>query len=463
MLRRTGVAVAALAALAALALASSAAPAGPGWQRVTDANLANINQLALARTPDGVLHLAWYRPAGSAQDLVHETLSADGTTVGAAAPIVSGWSALTNPSLLASGGGLRALFSGIRSTSTTDPYSGGTVYTATAPTSGSGWTLGPAAAPPSSAYASDVVGGATAQDGSPVASWSGTFGLFVHAGLSASAPSQLVQSACCGYEAGLATDSASGRTVLAWYSNATGAGGILAATVLPSLGSTSYLPGSATADRNSAASPIQQVGIAARLGAPGVYVAYGAGYPTWTRLDLWSQATGKTLEVASVAAGLGLPNVTAAPSGRLWVMWSAGGRLFAVRSNRAVTRFGPVTALAPPAGASSIWKLVGEGSLGPLDLFTSATAGGGIAFWHQRVLPPLTLAASVGAKRKVTFRVGDAGDAVPGAKVAVGGRTLTTGANGSAAATLAPGSYRATASIAGYRSAAASVRVPKKR
>src|SRR5512142_2067672 len=161
MLRRTGVAAAALAAVAALALASPAAPAGGGWQRVTDANLANINQLALARTPDGVLHFAWYRPSGSAQDLVHETLSADGTTMGAAAPIVSGWSALTNPSLLASGGGLRALFSGIRSTSTTDPYSGGTVYTATAPSSGSGWTLGPAAAPPSSAYASDVVGGGT--------------------------------------------------------------------------------------------------------------------------------------------------------------------------------------------------------------------------------------------------------------------------------------------------------------
>ncbi|MGZ4388322.1 MAG: hypothetical protein ACXVZL_02970 [Gaiellaceae bacterium] len=256
-------------------------------------------------------------------------------------------------------------------------------------------------------------------------SWSGTFGLFVHAGLSASAPSTKVQSACCGYEAALATDSASGETVLAWYSNATGAGGTLAATVLPSLGSTSYLPGSATADRNSAASPVQQVGIAARVGAPGVYVA-------------------------------------AAPSGRLWVMWSAGGRLYAVRSNRAVTRFGPVTALAPPPGSSSVWKLVGEGSLGPLDLFVSATAGGGIAFYHRRVLPPLTLAASAGAKGKVGFRVGDAGDPVSGAKVAVGGRTLTTGAGGSAATTLAPGSYRATASLAGYRAATARVRVPKK-
>ncbi|HSP70884.1 MAG TPA: hypothetical protein VLN26_00860 [Gaiellaceae bacterium] len=464
MLRRTGVAAVALGALAALALASSAMPAGgSSWRRVTDANLANINQLALARTPDGVLHLAWYRPSGSAQDLVHETLSANGATVGAAAPIVSGWSTLTNPSLLAAGGGLRALFSGIRSTSTSDPYSGGTLYTATAPASGSGWTLGPPAAPPSSAYASDVVGGAAAQDGSPVSSWSGTFGLFVHAGLAPSAPSTKVQSACCGYQAGLATDSASGQTVLAWYSNASGAGGILAATVLPSLGSTSYLPGSATADRNSAASPVQQVGIAARIGAPGVYVAYGVGYPTWKQIALWSHSTGKTLRVASVGAGLGLPDVAAAPSGRLWAMWSAGGRLYAVRSNRAVTRFGPVTALAPPPGSTSVWKLVGEGSLGPLDLFVSATAGGGIAFYHQRVLPPLTLTASLGAKGRVTFRVGDAGDAVPGAKVVVAGRTLTTGAGGSAATTLAPGAYRAAASIAGYRPAAASVRVPKKR
>ncbi|HEY6053220.1 MAG TPA: hypothetical protein VIU86_04775 [Gaiellaceae bacterium] len=460
MLRRPGVLAAGLAVLA-LAVASSAAPAG-SWKRVTDANLANINQLALARTPDGVLHLAWYRPSGSAQDLMHETLSANGASVGTAAPIVSGWSTLTNASLLASGGGLRALFSGIRSTSTTDPYSGGTVYTATAPASGSGWTLAPAAAPPSSAYASDVIGGAATQDGTPVSSWSGTFGLFVHAGLASSAPSTKVQSACCGYEAALATDSASGQTVLAWYSNATGAGGTLAATVLPSLGSTSYLPGSATADRNSAASPIQQVGIAARIGAPGVYVAYGVGYPTWKQLDLWNHSTAKTLRVASAASGLTLPNVAAAPSGRLWVMWSAGGRLYAVRSNRAVTRFGPAAALAPPPGASSVWKLVGEGSLGPLDLFVSATAGGGIAFYHQRVLPPLTLTASVGAKGKVGFRVGDAGDAVPGAKVAVGGKTLTTGAGGTATTTLAPGAYRATASLAGYRPATASVRVKKR-
>ena len=127
------------AALAAAVLVSLAAAeaATAAWQRTSDGNLGNITQLALARTPDGVLQLAWYAPAGGAQTLLHETLSADGKTVGAPSPVVSGWQALTNPSLLAAGGGLRVLFSGIRSTSTTDPYSGGTVYTATAPASGS--------------------------------------------------------------------------------------------------------------------------------------------------------------------------------------------------------------------------------------------------------------------------------------------------------------------------------------
>jgi hypothetical protein len=423
--------------------------------------VAALATLALARTPDGVLHLAWYRHSGGAEDLLHETLSADGATVGAPAPIVSGWAALTNATLLSASGGLRAVFSGIRSTNTSDPYSGGTVYTATAPASGSGWTLAPVAAPQSSAYASDLVGGAVARDGSPVTSWATTFGLLVHAGLDPAVPSQLVQSACCGYQAGLATDSASGETVLAWYSNATAAGGILAATVLPSLGATSYLPGSATADRNSSVSSDQQVGIAARIGAPGVYVAYGAGYPTWRQLDLWSHTTGKTLRVASIGAGLRFPNLAAAPAGRLWVMWLSAGKLYAVRSNKAVTRFGPVTALAPPSGSSDVWKVVGEGSLGPLDLFVSATAGG-IAFYHARVLPPLTLSASAGAKGRVTFRVVDAGDPLPGAKVAVAGRTLTTGAGGSVAARLAPGSHRATASLAGYRVATASVRVPRR-
>src|SRR3954451_15073266 len=92
-----------LALFAALLLAAPAANAGgPGqWTRLGDENLANIDQAALARTPDGVLHVVWTIPAASNDTLVHAAVAANGS---AAAPnvIQSGWAAISSvPDVLA--------------------------------------------------------------------------------------------------------------------------------------------------------------------------------------------------------------------------------------------------------------------------------------------------------------------------------------------------------------------------
>ena len=229
----------------------------------------------------------------------------------------------------------------------------------------------------------------------------------------------------------------------------------LLADVLPSAGPLKYLPGSASESRDSAISTDQRIGITGRVGAPGVYVAFGAGYPTWKSLWLWEHGAGKakklwtgTVRRTSIAAG---------PGGRLWVMWvSSGETIYAMRSNPSATKFGAVVRVRAPAKTETVWKIFGEGSRGPLDLFVSVSTPGSLAFWHTQVLPGLTLSCKGGDV--VARTVTDAGDPVGGAKVKVGGKTLTTSGRGKASVDLPAGSYKAVATKAGYTSASARVR-----
>src|SRR5512144_2433912 len=89
--------LACLTLLAALLVAAPAAQAGaPGkWTQLGSANLANIDQVTLARTSDGVLHAVWTIPAPNNDTLVHDAIQPNGT---AAAPnvIQSGWASISS-------------------------------------------------------------------------------------------------------------------------------------------------------------------------------------------------------------------------------------------------------------------------------------------------------------------------------------------------------------------------------
>ena len=116
--------------------------------------------------------------------------------------------------------------------------------------------------------------------------------------------------------------------------------------------------------------------------------------------------------------------------------------------------------MAPPSGTTTIWKVGGDGALGPLDVLASVSAGGGLATWHTQVLPRLQLKA-VGSKKKATFTVTDAGDPVAGATVRAGGKRLTTNAAGKASGAFKAGRLAAAATKAGYTGASAAARVKK--
>jgi hypothetical protein len=429
---------------------------------MTDPTGRNIDEVALARTTDGALHVVWLRKDGTAWDLVHGTVDSSGRPVGQSSAIVAGWKTIGNPALVASADGLVALFPGVRGQSAGDPYDG-SIYVATAPASGAPWTLGPTQAVGAKTTASPGV--ALARDGTPILAWPNVNGVFFHHGIGG-AGDQRFPAACCSYQTNVATDAATGEVVVGWSSNANRNYGLYTLTVEPAVGEQHFLPGSADPTRSSARSADQRVNVMARRGAGGVYVAYCAGYPACTSVNLWRHGGGAPLVVARVR-GARVVNGATAPEGRLWVMWMAGNRLYATRSNRAATRFGPTVSTAPPSGTQSIWKLTGEGGLGPLDLFTAVTTGDGLATWQTRLFPALTLSAGrasvpAGDSATVTFTVTDAGDPVGDATVTLGDRTATSDGAGRVVFSLRPaaaGRLQARAESPGYVSASAAVAV----
>ena len=108
----------------AVIIAAAAAPAAQAasWKRVTTPDGASSDEVGLARTADGVLHVAWHHPTGpNTADLLHTVISAAGK-VGATSPVQSGWTGFTNPALVVEpGGGLRVFWGGFRSTDSSDP------------------------------------------------------------------------------------------------------------------------------------------------------------------------------------------------------------------------------------------------------------------------------------------------------------------------------------------------------
>jgi hypothetical protein len=447
---------------AALVVVGAGAAGPPGnWTRITETNDRNIDQVATARTADGVLHAIWTHRVGTRVDLMHTRIGANGQPIGQPNAVQTGWASMGNPDLVAlPGGGLRAFWGGIRSTSAGETNNA--LNTATAGSDGLSWALQAGkAAKDTNAYASTA--GAGLAGSTPVSAWATTFGTRVHFGTSPGDSDVAVQDGvgnCCGYQPDIATD-ASGQTYVGWYSNATNQAGLYVQGISPGgvVGSRLFVPGSATADRRSALSLDQRIGIAARLGG-GVYVAHGTGYPTFATVNLWRVgAAGPSFSIA--ARGAQDVNIAAAPEGRLWLMWQRSGKVYAVRTNKAATRVGPVTAVNPPSGTSTIWKVAGDGALGPLDVFASVSTGGGaLSTWHTQVLPRLQLKAT-GGKKKATFAVTDAGDPVAGVTVRIGGKRLTTNAAGKASAAFKAGRIAAAASKAGYTGAAAKASVKK--
>lgn len=466
-----------IAALAALTSPASAGTNG-SWTMLGQPNLDNIDQVALARTPDGVLHAIWTIPShnngGGGDDLVHDAIAPNGSA-GAVNPITTGWATLASvPDLVTEpDSSLRAFFGGIRTTNPNEPNSN--MNTATSPPSGAAWTV-PAGTivKGDSAYAGDD-GAAVLGDGTPFVSFGGTgAGTFVHRGLDPNTPNFELQGqlgGCCGYSPDVAVDP-TGPVFAAWVSNATNKEGVFAQSLDPATGAPSgapaHMPGSSTVFNgvDQSNQQLQRVPIVARAGG-GVFVAYPGGYPTTKKVLLWHVA-GPTSTTVGSSDSDHIVGLAADPSGRIWVFWADHATsvplVFARRSNKKVTGFGPAVKIGPPAGQQSAYKIDGNAQTGALDLVVLFGGINNQAQFHTQVLPGLGIKAKPAKIKKgqataVKFTVSDP-DPVKGAKVKVAGKSATTDAGGHATITLTiKKTVTATATKAGYTSGTTKVKV----
>lgn len=451
------------AVVAILIAACGAAPASAApWKQVTTPDGSSTDQVGLARTGDGVLHLVWHRPTGpNTEDLNHTAIARSGR-IGPTNPIQSGWTGFTNTALVVEPGGLRAFWGGFRTTDSSDPQR--ETNTAHSADGGASWALQPGQVNPGGAqsYASSHAATVRA-DGSTMQAFAGTLGTWVHAGLSPATPNHnFMEGRQYGYDPNLATDAAN-RTVMAWYSNAAGRLGVLAQDV--------------KADGSPGAGPLTMPGtgamnigmlgrtpLAARRGG-GFYVAY----PTPGSVRVWHVGAGRALVVSGIDNSPAVA-VAAAGDGRIWVVWTKGfgdPDVLARRSNRGATRFGATVNAGHPRNAMQAYKVDANVAGNALDVLANFNIGttSNAATSYRRLRPGLTLRARPRRLPKdeqtdVRFTVHDAGDPVSGARVRVAGRSGTTDSRGRVTLTLMSSrAVKARATRTGYTAATKRLKV----
>ena len=461
----------------ALAPAAARATVPGHWDPVTAATGANIDQVALLRTPDGSLHVVWHQePQGSdVGTALLQTVITAGGAVGPAQTIVSGWAGIGDATMMHAANGQILLFvPATRSASALDPLQ--SIEEWTSSDGGATWALSPQPVAFNGGF-SDPLGGALAPDGAtPVIAWGTTDGLWVHRGTDPNVAGANLQSAsgfnCCGYDPAVAVDGASGVITVAWYALVDQGNAVYARTVDPTTGAatgtTLRMPGTL-----NAVTPDQRIGLTGVSGKPGVFAAYAGGGASSTKILVWKVGAAGSTTVASNRTGeLRTPAISATPDGRLWVAWASDGRIWARRSNRARTVWGAATSIPGRAHTQTVYKLATSAQPGVLDVLAafSPSATGGVQTWHSQIDPGLTVAATpahphVHPRHHATFKitVSDAGSAVSHAAVTVAGHHVHTGSHGTVTVTLGPFSHTSTLHVAaqkaGYAPGATTVRV----
>jgi hypothetical protein len=429
---------------------------------VTTADGSSTDQVGLARTGDGVLHLAWHHPTGpNTEDLIHTVISPAGK-VGATTPIQSGWTGFTNTALVVEPGGLRAFWGGFRTTDASDPQR--ETNTALSSDGGASWALQPGQVNPSGAQSYASPHAATVRgDGSTMQAFAGTLGTWVHAGLTAATPNNdFMAGRQYGNDPNLATD-ATNRTVMAWYSSASGRLGVLAQDVDASgspVAAPTTMPGTGAMNVGM----LGRTPLVARKGG-GFYIAY----PTPTAVRIWRVGAAAAPVVDGIDHSPAVA-IAATGDGRIWVLWTRGfgdPDVLATRSNKAATRFGAIVNAGHPRDALQAYKLDASAAANELDVLANFNLGtsSDAATSYRRLQPGLTLQASPGALRSgeetaVRFTVLDAGDPVRGASVRAGGRAGITDNGGQVILTLSSTkAVKAEATRSGYTAATNSLEV----
>ncbi|MDE3131606.1 MAG: hypothetical protein KGL16_10680 [Acidobacteriota bacterium] len=432
-MKRMRTALAACAALSAMLAIAAPASAKTSFKRVFTLGVGSYANDALARTPDGKLHVIFQTTTGSSPvstGLATRVVSASGALSGPVQAL-SGWAAGIPGLTVMPGGGLLAAFGAI------SPNNVPALWTIGSSDGGQTWsTPAQAYSPVTQAYGANL--NAQTLNGVPALTLAVSGGITTQLGITANAPASLLTDSSDDSAADVnsAIDGASGAVVVSWSSLAN-AGGDYIRQAASSLGAPAKVPG---LQRN-------EVQISGRSGgAAGVYAPYTLN---GTGVRLFRYGGGGVAVGSLKGVNASVLGIAPAPRGRLWVMWGDDNGVAVTRSNMAVTRFERIQQLKP--GSATLFRVYGDGQLGPLDMFadqlpaSNVHAPGG---YYARVLPLLTVTRSVKALynkkgaivgHTARIRVTDAGDDVKGAKVKLDGKSATTGKQGTVQFGFGPG------------------------
>ena len=405
-IRRAATLAAAVSTLALLAAAAQAGPAGT-WTQISHAHNGAAPNLGLARGNNGTLHVLWAGPARTPYSTVFDTPISLAGKVGGPAAVVSGWQSVQPPAAAtAPDGSIHALISGQRASSDSDPFSG--LNEAVGPGS---WNLGPQAFGKYQLTVASAaqVATATLRTGRLVSVWRNATSLLFQSGVDPTTQPVDITPPGHADNAVIAADQSSGDVVVAYEH--VDSGKAFFRRVLPSLDAPQPL------SQGRLANPE----LAARAGG-GVYTAYTSDGARVLLLRFGGRSRQVPVPkgVQVLTAGL-----AAGPEGRLWVFYGSARQTFVTRTSKAVGGFEPVQSFKSPRDAVQYFRLEGEGSAGPLDLFADVTIDGAArdGSYATHVLPKLSLSVAKkqlkNAKGKpagvrVTVRVLDAGDPIVG-------------------------------------------------
>jgi hypothetical protein len=443
------------------AAAGGRTASSPGWTKlgVTTADISQPGLVTGIPGQDSLLHVLWARPQGRYSDLV-STVITPGGDVGASQFVNSGWDSIwpvPDLAVVDPDSSLLAVWGGTRTTNPGDPNQNISAATSHPVGTAGEWNLQYGDVSHGQGGAASSIG-LVSVGGQPMFTFSGSTGVFVHRGLDPTTADHDFQAAlggCCGYSPDLAVEPL-GRVLLAWYSSAAGAEGVYVQDVAADgspVGTAVRLPGSMTV-YNGEEHSVQQVTRTPFAAGHGggdrhFYVGYTGGYPSPTTMQVWSNSRGA--RVVGSGTSVHTPAVSTDDEGRAWVAWSEGGtgttRLYARRSNVGGSVWGatvPVRLPASSSGCQTLYEVTPENPIdGDLDIIATLSQDclGPVTLWHTAIEPGLTLDArpdGFSGRQTLRFEVTDAGEAVPGAKVTIGGKSDLTNASGVARVTLGP-------------------------
>jgi hypothetical protein len=428
--RRIGATASVVAAAVLAALAAGSAGAVT-LKRLVPISGSDSQIVATARAANGTLDLMYPPAAAPNAGLATISIGPSGK-VGTPMRALSGWGT-TQPGLVTlPDGTLEAFFGAISPTDVSG------VWGITSSDDGATWSAPADVSSGSSDEAFDYASELTAvtSGDTPVISMPNG-AIVIQKGLDPGADTFVLTSEFDGDASDVdqAVDAATGEVVDGWSSIA-GKGGDYLQAVAPTVGKPELLPGQVH----------DPLVFAARDTGPGVFAPYTTD-GTHVRLFRYG---GGTVAVGKLARVVPTNLATATGiDGRIWVIWGqdGGADLAVTRSNKAVTRFEPIQRVA--ADTFSLWRIFGDGRLGPLDLFTDEIANGKRlvtpGLYYGRVLPELSAGVQVhevkGPKGKVTavkltVTVTDAGDPAAGATVAAERQKAETDETGTAKLSL---------------------------